>query len=357
MLLRDTGLTPDQCQDPATNPCDAARDVVYATALGSLPFLTPQLTLQDAAVAFAASDMTFFDGANADIIAAAFDAHGLNAGGSPAVMIEGLDDSVRSESQLTLKVVHDYRGDLDIRLDVLDPSGAQLCASQLISPNPDDDGDNVTGRFQLVGSQCEPFLPPSPDQVWVLRVADTLQQDEGQLFQFVVIHEGVRFVAAGLPLPIPDADPRGVIATIGLDPGAEPMVDPDQPAPTGSGGGQVLAGLTVTHTYIGDLRIQIGVLDPNDGSVLCRVDVLEPDPQDASADFESGDIDVSACASLFPPSPAQPWAVRVVDNAGLDTGTIDAFGLQGPAGEIFVVEGPVAIPDTDPAGALLLLEG
>ena len=41
-----------------------------------------------------------------------------------------------------------------------------------------------------------------------------VEQDEGTLFRFSLIAEGRRFLAPGLPLAIPDADPAGITATI-----------------------------------------------------------------------------------------------------------------------------------------------
>jgi hypothetical protein len=215
VLQEQTGLAPEDCQDRQANPCDAVRDQVYATLLGSLPFLTPTMTLDDAATAFAVSDQTFFAGANAATIQRVFAARGLAATGTPAVQIQGLMDFQRSRSVAAVKITHGYRGDLEVTLDVLDGAEEPLCSAVLVTPDPDDDGDNVTGRFDLAGTACAAHLPPAPDRQWRLTVVDTAAQDEGTLFQFSVSHEGQRFLAPGLPADIPDDDPEGVQAVIG----------------------------------------------------------------------------------------------------------------------------------------------
>ncbi|MGI9018780.1 MAG: proprotein convertase P-domain-containing protein [Euzebya sp.] len=353
VLDRDTGLAPEQCQDRAANPCDATRDQVYGTLLGSLPFLTPALNLNDAATAFAVSDQTFYEGQNADIIQQVFAAHGLAASGTPNVQVEGLMDFQSAESVASVKIEHEYRGDLDLRLAVVDGAGQELCNATLVSPNPDDDGDNVTGRFRLDGTPCAQFLPPSPDQIWVLTVVDTLEQDEGTLFQFAVTHQGQRFIAAGLPAIIPDADAIGVSAVIGGDvPAAAPV---DGPAPDVDGGdaaGSVQAGIELTHTYVGDLQIQVIVANLDGGDVLCRVDLHEPDPQDDSDDLTLA-ADVSDCAAFYPPSPNQAWVLRVADLAAADTGQVTAYTLTGPDGTVRTGQVPQAIPDEDRTGLLI----
>ena len=354
VLARDTGLTPSDCQDRSTNPCSAVRGEVYGTLLGSLPFLTPQLDLADAAAAFAASDQAFYGGRNADVIADAFAAHGLDATGSPGVQVMsagGLMDFERSDAQVALKITHEFRGDLQVDLGVADPSGNLLCQLSLKSPDGQDGADNITGRFDLVGTECEAHLPPSPDRQFLLRVIDTFELDVGTLEQFTVIHNGVRYAAAGLPLSIPDADQQGIVAAIGdtAPQGATPMDDtPAEPVTAGT----VEADITIDHTYIGDLLVQVAVLDSAAGTVACREDVLTPNPEDSTDGFQTT-VDLSRCAGFYPPTANLVWFLRVVDNAGLDEGSVVGFELRGPDGVVRTTSLPAAIPDNDPEGVLL----
>ena len=250
---------------------------------------------------------------------------------------------------------------------VFDPEGTQLCQLSLLTPDGQDGADNITGRFDLAGTDCEQYLPPGPDQRWALRVVDTAELDTGTLFQFTVIHQGVRFPAPGLPLDIPDADTQGIVAIVGGDgagggqtgqtgggqttvpaPEEQSMFEPE---PDGAAAGTVTADIAITHTYVGDLLVQVAVVDSG-GTVQCRVDVLQPNPEDASDDFATT-ADVSTCAALYPPSADAVWVLRVADNAGLDEGQVTQFTLRGPDGVERSAQVPVAIPDDDPTGVVL----
>lgn len=369
VLARDTGLVPTDCQDRSVTPtpCDAVRDEVYGTLLGSLPFLTPVLDLQDAAAAFAASDAAFYGGRNAEIITDAFAAHGLDATGSTGVQVMSpgdLMDTERADSQIALKIVHEFRGDLQVDVGVFDAGDAQLCQLSLITPDGQDGSDNITGRFDLAGTDCEAHLPPSPEQRWAIRVIDTASVDTGTLFQFTVIHQGVRYPADGLPLDIPDADAQGVVAIVSGAPGGGQTTTPQdqqmfEPEGGDAGGGDTTAGpveadIAITHTYVGDLAVQVAVADAATGQVTCRVDVLQPNPQDASSDFATT-ADVSACAASYPPTAERVWVLRVSDNAGIDEGQVTTFTLRGPDGVERSASVPVAIPDNDPEGVVLQL--
>ena len=358
VLARDTGLVPSDCQDRQADPCDAVRDEVYGTLLGSLPFLTPALDLNDAAAAFAASDATFNDGRNATIILDAFAAHGLTAEGSSGVQVMRPDDLMdldRTNAQVALKIVHAFRGDLQVDLGVVDASGELQCTLQLKSPDGVDGADNITGRYDVTDTDCAAHLPPGPDDVWVLRVVDAFDLDVGTLFQFAVLHNGTRYAAGGLPLAIPDADPQGIVATVGADLGSDsqPMAEEEgAPAAPATASG-VEVDIDIAHTYVGDLLVQVGVLDA-DGTALCRVDVATPDPEDASDDLVVT-ADLSACAAHYPPGPGATWALRVVDNASQDVGEVRSFVLRGPDGQRRAGSTPVTIPDADETGVLVTI--
>lgn len=351
-VLDADGLTIADCAGVEENPCGDARDVVLSTLLGSLPFLTSQLTLNDAATAFATADTAIFGGANAGAITAAFTAHGLVTDGTPAIRIEGIANEDPTDAALGVKVRHDYRGDLAIRFEVTDAAGEQLCAGLVVDPDPADDADNITGRYQLAGTECEQYLPPGDDQRWTLIVADTLPQDEGELRQYTILHSGTAFRATGLPLDIPDADGQGIRVTIG---GPAPP-GPTPPPGGGSSAEGLTAGIAISHPYIGDLQVTVGVADAGSGEILCSVVVHETGTGSSDDDIR-GIADVGDCTAFYPPTPEQPWFLQAADLVRQDEGTIDAFGLRGPDGEELLANGPVPIPDDDPTGAILLLEG
>ena len=124
-------------------------------------------------------------------------------------------------------------------------------------------------------------------------------------------------------------------------------------ASTAPPAGAVEADIAISHTYVGDLDVVVGVLDPS-GNAICAVEVLRSDPSDASSDF-TGTFDVSACAANYPPGPSNIWALVAIDNAAIDVGTITQFTLRGPDGVTRQGAVPVQIPDNDPNGALVLL--
>ncbi|MEE8600186.1 PepSY domain-containing protein [Euzebya tangerina] len=387
VLDRETGLTPNQCQDRQTNPCDAVRDQVYGTLLGSLPFLTPTLDLNDAATAFAVSDQTFYASTNADIIQQVFAARGLQASGTPMTQIDGLDDFEAADSVVGVKIQHTYRGDIELVLDVVDGQNTQLCSATLVSPDPNDSEDNITGRFGLDGTTCAEFLPPGPDSVWLLTARDFAVEDEGTLFQFSISHAGRRFLASSLPQIIPDDDPVGVTAQIGATtptpmgvdgpvasapPVAEPTAEPAAPQdateepvaadpPAGQAppaAGQVTAQVDIQHTYVGDLSVSILVVDllSETTDILCRVDLWEPDSQNSDDDL-SLTASADVCAGFYPPSATQPWVLRVIDVAAQDEGQVTGFSITGPEGTVEALVLPEDIPDDDVDGVLLPIIG
>lgn len=355
--LGEEGLAIEDCGDRDRNPCDAVRDEVFATALGSMGFLTPNLDLDDAATAFNAADLALSGGANGALIAERFGAHGFDVGGTETIQMDDLPDTGGDEAgggaAIGLQIEHDYRGDLAVDLRVVDGDGEELCAVEVAEADGADDGDNITGQYDIAGTSCEPFLPPGPDQVWILDVVDTLAEDVGSVVQFVVSDGENQYPAPGLPQRVPDADPSGIsIAVGGDDEGAQT----EAMGEVGESLGEITAGLLVSHTYVGDLQIQVGVVDVEARELLCSVLVRAADASDASEDIR-GTADVSACAAFYPPTEAQPWVLRVLDTADVDEGTIDAFGLQSVGGSEFVVEGPVPIPDNTGEGATLVIDG
>ena len=115
--------------------------------------------------------------------------------------------------------------------------------------------------------------------------------------------------------------------------------------------------LELTHTYTGDLSIRAGV-GQSDGTTLCSVQVLEPDPNEGGDGGLSGDIDLSDCADQYPPDAEHLWFLQVIDTADLDSGTIDSLSLTGPDGQTFDFDNvPADIPDNDPNGLTLFTDG
>lgn len=140
---------------------------------------------------------------------------------------------------------------------------------------------------------------------------------------------------------IPDNDPAGATASLTY---AESTTI-----------GQVTASVKITHTYIGDLHIE---LRHGDTSVVLM------DGEGGSTD----DIDKSFTVDDFAGQDAAgEWTLFVRDGAAQDTGTIDRFAVSVTAGSTpLPPEGTgtsventtsTAIPDNDTAGVSVTLDG
>ena len=354
-LLAADGIDIATCA--GTDACNATRDRVLTTLLAANNYLPNDLSLPDVAEAFLLANDATFGGADADLIAQAFADHGLVGGGTG--MVDSSGQAMGGDGagvRLLVDIAHTYRGDLSLSAGVLDADFEELCQPiTLFEPDAADSADNLAGQVDISDTACAAFVPPSPQQQWYLFVEDTLPQDQGQILQFAVVVEGTPYVAAGLPRPIPDADPGGTAAIVDgtgevVPPGgADPMTD-------GVSGDGPFVSLAISHSYRGDLQIVAGVAAA-DNSILCSVAVLDPVPSDSTPDV-AGDVDMAACAQHYPPTPDQRWFLLVRDTAALDEGTVDAFSVTGPDGVTTSFDGgPVAIPDADLSGIALLLDG
>lgn len=97
------------------------------------------------------------------------------------------------------------------------------------------------------------------------------------------------------------------------------------------------AYVSIAHTYIGNLIVEIGYGDPanpdwstivwnHDGSGSDNLVLTDLDCTAALEDFLAGELD---------------WYVKVADNAGGNTGTLEDFQIRyGPQGRIYEYDGP-----------------
>lgn len=242
----------------------------------------------------------------------------------------------------SINITHPYAGDLVVTGGVVDASGRTLCEVVFHTADPSDDSDNLTGDVSLL--DCAEYFPPAPDRQWFLYVADTLSDDVGTLDSLVLTGpNGTIFTSAATPIEIPDADVDGV--TLVLD-GSEVGTGLDEP----------VASVVVSHPYVGDLDVYVGVADATD-TVICEVQAAEADIENSDIDLAL-DIPMGDCAQYYPPAPDQQWYAQVVDNFDYDVGTVDAFLLFGPDGAVYDhPDVPAPLPDADPTGIFLVLDG
>jgi len=90
--------------------------------------------------------------------------------------------------------------------------------------------------------------------------------------------------------------------------------------------------------------------------IVCEVVIALPDPLNDQVDV-FGDVDLTECGAFYPPAPDQVWFVQAIDEAAFDEGSIDAFVLTGPDGDVRQ-HGllPAAIPDDDPTGLAVFFD-
>ena len=115
---------------------------------------------------------------------------------------------------VSLDIAHTFVGDLQIRAGAADPStGDILCSVPILEPDPQEDGDDVSGEVDMSG--CAEFFPPSASAAWFLEVVDTAAADEGTIERFEVFApDGTLVGAADVPVAIPDDDPAGGVAVV-----------------------------------------------------------------------------------------------------------------------------------------------
>ncbi len=353
-LLEDEDLAIEDC--PGTEDCNEVRDRLLETVLTSHGYLVSGTTLPDVASAFVQANEAVTGGEDADLIDEAFAAHGLDGGGATTMDPDGGFEPEEGVPSVQFEISHTYRGDLDVSVGVADADGEDLCDPiSLHTPDQGDGEDNVTGVVDVSDSDCGDLMPPSEDQQWYLRAEDTLPEDTGEILVFTVYDGTDPYEAPGLPRPIADADPEGT--TVVVDGSGEDTDNPDLPDDDSDIEGPSF-DIEITHSYVGDLSIRAGAVDNEGGSVVCSVQVLDPEPGNAGDGGLSGTIDMSDCEDSYPPSDDTRWFVEVVDTAAIDEGTVDSLTLNGPDGEsIEFTDLPVDIPDDDEHGIVLLTDG
>ena len=211
---------------------------------------------------------------------------------------------------VSLDIAHTYIGDL--RVELTGPGGATAVLHNRTGSGADNlvqryDSASITSLASLVGGEAEGD--------WLLKVTDLEGQDIGTLNRWsldLTVEAGAASASgeATPNLAIPDNDPLGVSSRIAI-------------ARAGSVG-QIKVAIAITHTYIGDLRIELA--SPGGRSVVLHSQLGEG--QDNLV------VSYDSAAPLSPLSPLAgqamqgDWTLRVVDTAAVDTGSLDKWSLE-----------------------------
>lgn len=246
---------------------------------------------------------------------------------------------------IDIEIGHTYVGDLAITAGVADDDLNALCEVVIRAPDSSDSEDDFGGEFSL--AECARFYPPQPGQQWYLFVRDTFTNDVGAVERFTLRGpDGRVFESPDAGVGIPDADTNGVVLLID---GSESMT---------AGGEEAVASFVIEHPFAGDLYVEIGVADA-DGTAVCGLVVQEPDASNTAIDL-ADNIDMSECVALglYPPGPTQQWYIYAEDTAPFDEGTISAFVVGGPDGEIRDASNvvPIVIPDNSTDGVTVFFD-
>ncbi len=115
------GLAAAECS--GTDACDAARDRMLTTILTAHGYLPAEFTFDDVAEAYVRANEAVAGGADGGDIEAAFAASGFNAAAGAA-----------NPPSTSFYISHAQEEDLEVTVDVIDPTGTTLCETIEIGP-------------------------------------------------------------------------------------------------------------------------------------------------------------------------------------------------------------------------------
>jgi M6 family metalloprotease-like protein len=211
---------------------------------------------------------------------------------------------------VSVDITHTYVGDLEVVL--LSPSGAEATLHHRSGGG----GDNLVATYD---ASSVPALAALAGQTvegdWVLQVRDAANRDVGKLNRWaveigIVPAEGSLSGEASPGLAIPDNDPAGAGSSISL---------------SGSGTVRHLkVSIDITHSYIGDLRIEL--LSPTGRRAVLH-SRIGGGADDLLVTYETS-APSSPLLSFVGQPCAGPWVLRVADLAGRDVGTLNSWRLE-----------------------------
>jgi extracellular elastinolytic metalloproteinase len=210
---------------------------------------------------------------------------------------------------VSVDIAHPYAGDLIVELRP--PHAAPVVLQRRIGGSSDD----VVREFESDQSPALAAVEGSEARgTWALHVSDRASRDVGRLRRW-----GLRLeLADGGPgahgrsrpaLQIPDDDPQGVTDSITL-------------AQAGSVGA-LRVGLDVTHTYVGDLRVNLTAPSGQQATLHDR----EGAGSDNLIGTLSSDSD-AALQGLVGEQIAGEWRLSVVDLDGQDVGKLNEWWIE-----------------------------
>ena len=211
--------------------------------------------------------------------------------------------------EVKVDITHTYIGDLSVVL--IAPSGQRATLHNRGGGGQD---NLITSYDSASNADLKSMIGQPVKGDWTLWVSDHARRDVGKLNKWSIgmgLEAKVRTIQeeSATKLPIPDNDPTGVSSSISV------TVDGTVQ--------KVAVDVDITHTYIGDLRVELFSPEGRQAILHNRTgggqdDLVKTYDQNSSADI-----------AAFAGQPTRGnWILRVTDLAGRDVGTLNRWGLK-----------------------------
>jgi M6 family metalloprotease-like protein len=290
------GVALSHATTPSSRQWDGADSGLVLSQIGS----------PDATITFMLGEQAAMPTISAEAIAAALIPDNDPTGVSSTIAIS--QTGVLQHIRVGVDITHTYIGDLIMELAA--PSGQQVRLHNRTGAGSD---NLITTYDSATATALAPLLGRLVQGDWVLTVYDVAGQDVGKLNRWglelaLSAADQVIQAAAAPGLPIPDNDPTGVSTTIAI-------------SQTGVIR-EAKIGLTITHTYIGDLRVEL--VAPSQKRLVLHGQLGGgQDNLDVVYQTEPG----SPILPLVGESVTGTWLLRVTDLAARDVGILEKWTL------------------------------
>lgn len=217
---------------------------------------------------------------------------------------------VVKQLKVSLDITHTYIGDLIVELT--GPGGEKATLHNRSGAGT----DNLMMSYDSMSlDTLAAFNGVAVQGDWELNVRDVAGQDIGKLnrWSLDVVVEGDAQIVRGeaIPnLPIPDNTSAGMSSTIAI-------------SRSGSVG-QIKVSIDITHTYIGDLRIEL--VSPAGRGILLHSQ-LGGNQDNLVATYDSA-MPLSQLSALASQPIQGVWTLRVTDVARADVGSLNKWSLE-----------------------------
>ena len=210
---------------------------------------------------------------------------------------------------VSIDIEHPYIGDLRVSLTA--PGGSTVDLHNRSGASADNlvesyTSGSIPALAALAGGQAQGD--------WMLKVADLARRDIGRLRRWgleIGLDATPQVVRGEVTpaLPIPDNNPVGVSSAIVI-------------APSGTAQG-IKVGIDITHTYIGDLRVEL--VTPSGQQAILH-NRLGGSQDNLIMNYESSST--PALAALVGQPMHGNWVLRVTDLAGRDVGKLNKWSVE-----------------------------